>query len=294
MIEVIRAGALTTVQDLGRPGWAHLGVPRSGALDLPALRLANRLVGNPEGAAGLEMTLAGCAIRLERAGTVALTGAPARLVVDGRNAAYGVAVPVPAGGLVDVGAAGAGVRSYLAVAGGLAVPPVLGARATDTLSGLGPPVLRDHDRLPVGDPGGEPSTVDFTPWSQPRSPVRLRIRLGPRDDWFTAEAVELLAGSAYTVDVNSNRIAARLAGPALTRAVAGELPSEGLVLGAVQVPANGQPLVFLADHPTTGGYPVLGVVEPSDVPVVAQLRPGDEVRFTVHKGGRRGSEQRSR
>jgi biotin-dependent carboxylase-like uncharacterized protein len=277
VIEVVRAGVLTTVQDLGRPGWAHLGVPRSGALDPPALTLANRLVGNPDAAAGLEITLTGCAIRLVEAGTLALTGAPARLSVAGRSAGYGVAVPVPAGATVDIGPVRDGVRSYLAVAGGIAVPPVLGSRATDTLSGLGPPVLSDGMTLPVGAATGPASTVDFTPWSATERPAGLRLRLGPRDGWFTPEAVRVLLSSEYTVRMESNRVGARLAGPGLTRAVAGELPSEGLVLGAVQVPADGQPLVFLADHPTTGGYPVIGVV--ADVSVLAQLRPGDTVRF---------------
>jgi len=279
VIEVLRAGALTTVQDLGRPGWAHLGVPRSGALDQPAFRLANRLVSNPEGAAALEVTVTGCALRLAARTTIALTGAPAALTVAGRPASYGVAVPVPAGGVVDVGRASSGVRSYLAVAGGIAVPPVLGSRSTDTLSGLGPAALRDGARLPVGEDAGPPSTVDFTPWSAPPAPLELRIRLGPRDDWFTADAIRVLLRSAYTIGVASNRVGARLAGPSLRRAVAGELPSEGLVLGAVQVPADGQPLVFLADHPTTGGYPVVGVVDDADLPLLAQVRPGDSVMF---------------
>ncbi|MCW6003215.1 biotin-dependent carboxyltransferase family protein [Micromonospora sp. CPCC 205371] len=275
-MDILRAGPLTTVQDLGRPGWAHLGVPRSGALDQPALRLANRLVGNAEDAAGLEITAAGCAVRLQAAGTVALTGALARVTVGGRPACYGVPVAAPAGAVVEVGRAEYGVRSYLAVAGGIVLPPVLGSRSTDMLSGLGPAPLRDGDVLPIG-PASTPSTVDFVPWQPPPAVLTLRVRLGPRRDWFTSDAVEALLGTQYTVSPVSNRVGARLSGAALPRAREGELPSEGVVLGAVQVPASGQPLIFLADHPTTGGYPVIAVVD--DVSPLAQAAPGTTVRF---------------
>ncbi|MEN3303946.1 MAG: hypothetical protein V7603_148 [Micromonosporaceae bacterium] len=279
MIEVLDAGVLTTVQDLGRPGLAHLGVPRSGALDQPALRLANRLVGNPEGAAGLEVTLSGCALRFGRAATVALAGAAADLTVADRPAGFGAPVPVPAGATVRVAPARYGVRSYLAVDGGIAVPAVLGSRSTDTLCGLGPPPLRDGMVLPLGPRAGRVSTVDSTPWSAPPSTLELRVRPGPRDDWFTGDALGTLHRQPYTLSPVSNRIGARLSGPALARRVCGELPSEGLSLGAVQVPADGQPLVFLADHPTTGGYPVIAVVHPADVFLLAQARPGTTVRF---------------
>ncbi|MEV4821730.1 biotin-dependent carboxyltransferase family protein [Micromonospora sp. NPDC049274] len=276
-IEVLRAGALTTVQDLGRPGWAHLGVPRSGALDPTALRLANRLVGNPEQAAGLEITLTGCTLRLTHAATVAITGAEVAVRAGDRPGDTGRPLTVPAGTVLRVGPARRGVRSWLAVAGGIDVPPVLGSRATDTLAGLGPPVLRDGDRLPLGVPVAEPAPVDVTVGPPPAPELHLSVRLGPRDDWFTPSALDLLFGTPYTVSPVSNRVGARLAGAALPRAVAGELPSEGIVLGAVQVPADGQPLIFLADHPTTGGYPVMGVV--TDVTPLAQARPGTTVRF---------------
>ncbi|MEH1164776.1 biotin-dependent carboxyltransferase family protein [Micromonospora sp. CPCC 205539] len=276
-IEVLRAGALTTVQDLGRPGWAHLGVPRSGALDPAALRLANRLVGNPEDAAGLEITLTGCAVRLTKAATVAVVGAEVAVRAGERPGDTGRPLSMPAGTVLRVGPARHGVRSWLAVTGGIDVPLVLGSRATDTLSGLGPRPLRDGDRLPLGVPVGEPPSVDSTVGPPPRSALHLTLRLGPRDDWFTPTALDRLLGTAYTVSPLSNRVGARLAGATLPRTVAGELPSEGIVLGAVQVPADGQPLIFLADHPTTGGYPVIGVV--SDVTPLAQARPGTTVRF---------------
>jgi biotin-dependent carboxylase-like uncharacterized protein len=281
MIAVVKAGLLTTVQDLGRPGYAHLGVARSGALDQPALLRANRLVGNPDTAAGLETTLTGATLRAESAVTIAITGAPALVSVDGTPAEFGAAVTVPAGSLLEIGAASAGVRSYLAVAGGITVAPVLGSRSTDTLSGLGPPPLRPGYVLPVGgqpalplDPPDPASTSD-----RPDAEVVLRIRLGPRYDWFGVPAREALVSEAYTLSVKSNRVGARLTGAPLGRAVTGELPSEGIVLGAVQVPADGQPLIFLADHPTTGGYPVIAVVERADLPLLAQARPGTTVRF---------------
>ncbi|MFI0791909.1 biotin-dependent carboxyltransferase family protein [Micromonospora rubida] len=276
-IEVLRAGALTTVQDQGRPGWAHLGVPRSGALDPAALRLANRLVGNPEAAAGLEITLTGCTLRLTRAGTVAITGADVDVWIGDRPGDVGRPLAVPAGAVVRVGPARTGLRSWLAVAGGIAVAPVLGSRSTDTLSGLGPPPLRDGDTLPLGAPPGDPAPVDGTVGRPAPAELLLGLRPGPRDEWFTPAAFDLLYGTAYTVSAVSNRVGARLVGAPLPRAVAGELPSEGIVLGAVQVPADGQPLIFLADHPTTGGYPVVGVVD--DVTGLAQARPGTTVRF---------------
>lgn len=285
MLDVVRAGALTTVQDLGRPGWAHLGVPRSGAVDAPALLAGNRLVGNPAGAAGLETTLTGCVLRFTARGVVAVTGAQARVTIDGHEVRQGHAVEVPAGGLLDVGSATAGVRSYVAVAGGVAVDRVLGSRSTDTLSGLGPPGLTAGTVLAVGDVGDHPRGGDDMREEAARparaSGGRVRLRLGPRDDWFPSEALDVLTSTAWTVSPASNRVAARLDGPALTRTVERELPSEGLVLGAVQVPGDGRPLVFLADHPTTGGYPVVGVVEPEDLPVVAQARPGASLRFDL-------------
>lgn len=279
VLSVVRAGVLTTVQDLGRPGLAALGVPRSGAADAAALRLGNRLVGNPEGAAGLEVTLSGCAVRAGAAMTVAVTGARAEVRVGGRAVEWGVPVSVRAGEVVEVGAAWAGVRAYLAVGGGIAVAPVLGSRATDTLSGLGPAVVRDGDVVPVGVPPGAPAGVDVAPYPVPGGEIVPRVWPGPRVEWFTGAAVEVLLGAAYRVSPTSNRVGARLSGPALERAVRGELPSEGLVLGAVQVPTGGEPLVFLADHPTTGGYPVIAVVEPADLPLLAQARPGTVVRF---------------
>ncbi|MFD7999028.1 5-oxoprolinase subunit C family protein [Streptomyces mirabilis] len=280
-LAVVRAGALTTVQDRGRPGHAHLGVPRSGALDAPAAALANRLVGNPVGAAVLETTLNGCALRPRSVVTVAVTGAPCPVTVGGRPAPWGAPVRVPAGALLDIGPAHAGVRSYVAVAGGVAVDPVLGSRSTDLLSGLGPPPLTDGTVLPLGRPDGVHTRVDVVPHPGPPSELVLRVTPGPRDDWFTTSALRTLATGTYRVSSASNRIGLRTEGPSLERAVSGELPSEGMVLGAVQVPPDGRPVVFLADHPTTGGYPVIAVVRGADLPAAAQAVPGTPVRFMV-------------
>ncbi|MGF0173012.1 biotin-dependent carboxyltransferase family protein [Streptomyces sp. Marseille-Q5077] len=280
-LSVVRAGALTTVQDLGRPGHAHLGVPRSGALDGPAAALVNRLVGNAPEAAVLESTLNGCAVRPRSTVTVAVGGAPCRVTVDGRPVAWGAAVRVPAGALLEVGAAVSGVRSYVAVSGGIAVEPVLGSRSTDLLSGLGPPPLTDGTVLPLGRPTRLHARVDVAPQPAPPGELVLRVTPGPRDDWFTPAAVRAFTSRPYRVSAASNRIGLRTEGPALERALTRELPSEGVVLGAVQVPPDGRPVVFLADHPTTGGYPVIAVVRAADLPAAAQAVPGTPVRFVA-------------
>jgi biotin-dependent carboxylase-like uncharacterized protein len=283
-LTVLDAGPLTTVQDGGRAGWAHLGVPRAGALDGGAADLANRLVGNSPGAALLETTVGGVTVRVSAAMAVAVTGAAAPVEVDGRAVAFGEAVAVPAGATVRVGPATDGVRSYLAVAGGVHVDPVLGSRSTDTLAWVGPPRLTEGDVLPVGPARSAPRAVDVPAVrrsAHPDAVAELRFLPGPRVDWFDTDAVAALTGAPYAVTSESNRIGLRLDGAALARARAGELPSEGIVLGAVQVPPSGQPLVFLNDHPTTGGYPIIGVVVGDDLPVCAQLRPGERVRFTL-------------
>ncbi len=174
MLEVLRAGPLTTVQDLGRPGYAHLGVPRSGALDQPALGAANALVGNGSGTAGLEITLLGCVLRFHLRVLIAVTGAPAPVRVDGVPTPFAAPVTVPAGATVHIGRTERGVRTYLAVAGGIDVPPVLGSRSTDTLSGLGPNPLRDKDMLPLGLVTGTPSTVEV-----PDCPSTVELRARP-------------------------------------------------------------------------------------------------------------------
>lgn len=282
-VSVVRAGALTTVQDLGRTGYAHLGVPRSGALDPGAVRLVNRLLGNEEGAAVLETTVTGCAVRPRGAVTVAVGGAPCPVTMDGRPVAWGTVVRVGPGRLLEVGAAVRGLRSYVGFGGGVAVDPVLGSRSTDLLSGLGPAPLSDGQVLPLGAVTAVRGSVDAPPWPGPPDGLVLRVRLGPRDDWFTPGALRTLATGVWRVSSASNRIGLRTEGPALERAVARELPSEGMALGAVQVPPDGRPVVFLADHPTTGGYPVVGVVREADLAAAAQAVPGTVVRFVPYR-----------
>ncbi|MET8167117.1 biotin-dependent carboxyltransferase family protein [Streptomyces sp. NPDC005329] len=280
-VSVVRAGALTTVQDRGRPGHAHLGVPRSGALDAPAAALVNRLVGNPPDAAVLETTLTGCALRPRSDVTVAVGGAPCRVTADGRPVAWGAPVRVPAGALLDIGPAVFGVRTYVALAGGVVVEPVLGSRSTDLLSGLGPAPLTDGTVLPLGRELVPHARVDVAPQPAPPTELALRVTLGPRDDWFTPDALRAFTSRTFLVSSASNRIGLRTEGPALERARSGELASEGMVLGAVQVPPAGRPVVFLADHPTTGGYPVIGVVRAGDLAAAAQAVPGTPVRFVA-------------
>ncbi|MFE9258312.1 biotin-dependent carboxyltransferase family protein [Streptomyces sp. NPDC006879] len=280
-LEVVRAGALSTVQDLGRPGYAHLGVPRSGALDSRAHRWGNRVLGNPESAATLETTVDGMALRAMSSLTVCVAGAPCAVRVDGHPAAWGTPVHVPAGSVVDVGRAVRGVRSYLAVRGGIDVSPVLGSRACDLLSGLGPELPLSPGRiLPVGLARGPLPGADLTALPAPPDSLLLPLRRGPRTDWFTPRALTALGQGAYRVSCDSNRIGLRTeGGPALERARSEELPSEGMVLGSVQVPPDGQPVVFLADHPVTGGYPVIGVVPATALDGAAQALPGTPVRF---------------
>ncbi len=283
-IEVISAGALTTVQDLGRPGWAHIGVPRSGAADRPALRLANRLVGNAEGAPGLEITLSGPRLRFDEPTVVALTGAPTDATVGDRTVPMQLAFALQAGDVLNIRTARVGLRTYVAFSGGIDVPLALGSAATDLLTGLGPARLTPGDLLRVGAAwGGRTSgTPALQPPPLPELPriPHLRTVIGPRNDWFTAESIKRLATEPFTVNHASNRIGLRLDGPRLDRARPGELLSEGLVPGAIQVPPDGRPILLLADHPTTGGYPVIAVVVSDDQPIVAQLRPGQQLRFS--------------
>ena len=269
MIEIVEPGPLATVQDGGRPGFAALGVARSGAFDRAALRLANRLVGNPDDAAAIEVTLGGLRVRLDTATTIALTGAICPGAPD-----WGVPVSLPAGATIRLGVPPTGLRSYLAIRGGIAVPPVLGSRSTDTLSGLGPAPLRAGDRLPLGS---AIAPVLGTAAAAPVARAVLRIRFGPREDWFTAAARGLLLDAEWTVRPESDRVGLRLAGPALERARSGELASEPTLPGALQVPPDGRPIMFGPDAPVTGGYPVIAVV--TDLDPAAQLRPGDTVRF---------------
>jgi biotin-dependent carboxylase-like uncharacterized protein len=279
VLTVLTPGTLTTVQDGGRDGWAAIGVPRSGAADRTSAGLANRLVGNRDDAAILEVTAGGLRLRAERTVLVAVTGAPAPLQIEDRSAPLNAPVTVPAGAVLALGVPAAGLRSYVAVRGGVDVPVVLGSRSTDTLSGLGPPPLAAGDRLPVGTAAADEPFVDVAAVRSPDPAPVLRVLPGPRRSWLAPSAWTALTTAPWTVTADSDRVGLRIAGPRLERARDGELPSEGLVPGAVQVPPDGAPVLFLADHPVTGGYPVLAVVVTDDMPAAAQLRPGDALRF---------------
>ncbi len=278
-LTVARPGALTTVQDDGRPGLAHLGVPRSGSLHRSAHHLANRLVGNRERNAVLETTVDGVAVVAGDDLDVAVTGALADVSVDGRSVGWSVAVRVRAGQTLEVGRARLGVRSYIAVSGGFAVARVLGSSSTDLLSGLGPPPLMGGDVLALGPPTGCAPAVDMSPYPLPPDPIELLVHPGPRRDWLSDAGMATLAHGVWSVSSQSNRVGLRLTGPPVERARHDELPSEGLVLGAVQSLPDGGLVAFLADHPTTGGYPVVMIVDPSSLDACAQARPGQAVRF---------------
>lgn len=279
-VTVRRAGSLTTIQDHGRPGFAHLGVPPSGALDRPACSLANRLVGNPENAAVLETTLDGVALVFSADSVVAVTGALAPLYLDSAAVSLSLPVVVRKGQVLEVGTAVAGVRSYIAVGGGLRPPLTLGSAATDLLSGLGPPPLRRGETLLVGPSPEFVPAVDLAPYPIPATEIELLVHHGPREEWLTREGLARLYSERFIVAPASNRIALRLIGREIRRRHSGELPSEGMVSGAVQCLPSGQLVILLADHPTTGGYPVVGVLDPASLPLCGQARPGTALRFT--------------
>ncbi|MFF2268718.1 5-oxoprolinase/urea amidolyase family protein [Cellulosimicrobium cellulans] len=283
-VEVLATGPLVLVEDEGRPGLAAIGVGPSGAADRTSHALANRLVGNLTSAATLEVALGGLALRFRERAVVALTGAAVPATVDGLPVGMNAPVPVPAGGVLRLGLAARGLRTYVAVRGGVTPDAVLGSRSRDTLAGIGPTPLRPGDELSVGAPvvGRWPvagvAPVRHVPGElRPgeRAGAVLEVLPAPRADWFLPGAWQALR-ALRTVSADSDRVAIRLDGQAVPRR-AGELPSEGLVRGAVQVPPDGRPVVFLADRPVTGGYPVIGVLRADDVDRAAQLRPGDHV-----------------
>ena len=278
-LRVLAAGAFTTVQDLGRPGRAALGVSRSGALDRAALRIGNRLLGNDEGAAALEIVMGGFTARAETDTWVCVTGGLAEIGVDGRPVSAYAPQRVPAGAEVRIGPVTAGLRAYLAVRGGVVAPAALGSRARDVLAGLGPDPVRAGDVLSVGTTASAIPVLDVFPWSVPGPLIEAPIAAGPRADWFAPEALGTLGAATWTVSSHADRVGVRLDGPELVRARHDELPSEGVRPGAIQVPPHGRPVVLLADGPVTGGYPVIAVVTDAAIDALGQARPGDRVRF---------------
>lgn len=278
-LRVERVSLLATVQDLGRPGLGHLGVSPSGAFDRPALRQANALIGNDASAAGLECLRGGLTLRATADHLVAVTGAAAALSIDARSVEHGRALHLPAGSTLTVGVPPLGLRTYVAAAGGIAIDPVLGSRSTDTLAGLGPSKLAPGDELPVGPTTGAGAELDV-PWSPRLGEATIEVVLGPRDSYLTADALSRLLGEPWTVTGQCDRIGLRLSGPALERAITDEVPSEPCVRGSIQITSDGTPIVFGPDHPVTGGYPVVAVVIDSHTDRLAQLAPGDTLRFT--------------
>ena len=280
VLEVLAPGPLTLVQDLGRPGLAHLGVGRSGAADRRSHALANRLVANPKDLATLAITMGGFTARVHGGSVdVALTGADAGPRAGGIPFGINSIRRLEEGDVLTLGIPRAGLRTYLAVRGGIAVAPVLGSRGYDTLSQIGPAPLQRGDIVAVGPAPEEFPELDQAP-APPLTagPVQLRVVPGPRDDWF--DDPDALARTAWTVSGHSNRVGVRLSGPPLSPRWPGrQLPSEGTVRGAIQVPPSGQPVILGPDHPVTGGYPVIGVVADSDTDTLAQLRPGQSVRL---------------
>lgn len=295
-IVVMNPGPLTLVEDLGRRGSAALGLSPSGALDRGALVLANALLGNAHGAPGLEVLLGGLRLRFVTGTSVAVTGAEGSVTVNGTDIELNQAVRVPPGAVMAFAPPAFGIRYYLAVSGGIAAPALLGSCSADLLSGEGPPPLKTGDTLafarnsrPVpgpGDPEAGPGVPAlpadnrvFRRAPDPDRPLTVRVDRGPRADWFDAESLRRLTSQLWTVSPQSNRIGARLLGRPLTQRRAEELPSEGAVHGALQVPPSGLPTVFLADHPVTGGYPVIAVARRADLDLLGQARPGQRIRF---------------
>ena len=287
LLEVLDGGILTTVQDLGRTGYQRYGVPQSGALDSYALRVGNILVGNPDGAAGLEMTLAGPRLRILADTVLAVTGADVQGQLNDVPFPPWQATAAPAGAILSFGDMARGMRAYLAVAGGIDVPPVMGSRSTYVRARLGGHEgrpLRPGDLLPAAGAGpldrvyGRRLPDEGIPVPQMPFPV-LRVVLGPHTDAFSPEGVAAFLDAAYTISPQSDRTGYRLQGPAVEHSGGADIVSEGVPLGAIQVAGDGMPMVLLADRGTTGGYTKLATIVSVDLPLLAQATPGDVVTF---------------
>lgn len=284
---IVKPGMLTTIQDRGRWGYQAEGVPVAGPMDLTAHRAANALVGNDPGAAALEVTLLGPELAFEDERGVAITGAEFDVLVNGRAVAHNRGFVVPRGGVVRFGRRVRGSRAYVAVAGGIDVPPTLGSRATHLISamgGLDGRPLAAGQRLPLGVPRRRtPIDADATTHLPPL-PGRhatIRVLLGPQDDYFSPAAVEALQSSPYTISNKSDRMGFRLDGPVLLHARGADIISDATPLGVLQVPASGQPILLMADRQTAGGYPKIATAITADMATAGQLGPGDTISFRV-------------
>jgi biotin-dependent carboxylase-like uncharacterized protein len=280
VLEILRTGPLALVQDLGRAGLAHLGVTRSGAADRGAHALANRLVANPDDRATIEVTMGAFAARV-RGGDIdiAVTGTDPFAAVDSMPFGANSVQHVGDGELITLGVPRSGLRSYLAVRGGIDVAPVLGSRSYDVLSAIGPPPLRPGDVLPIGEHTEQYPELDQAPVAPIADRlVDLLVVPGPRDGWI-ADA-DALVDTVWIASDRSDRVGMRLQGrPLVHRDPSCQLPSEGVTRGAIQVPPNGLPVILGPDHPVTGGYPVVGVIADRDLDKIAQVRPGQHVRL---------------
>jgi antagonist of KipI len=288
---VIRPGMLTTIQDRGRWGFQSRGVPVAGPMDPLAHRLANALVGNDPDAAALEVTLLGPELEFEEERLVAVAGAEFALALDGRAIATGPARAgafgaflVPAGARLRFGARVRGARAYMAISGGVDVPPVLESRSTHVISGMGGHPLRAGDRIPLGRPSesrraAKPPEEPIVPLPDGRA--RVRVLAGPQQEQFAGNALDMLQSGPYVIAQDSDRMGFRLQGPVLTHAGSADIISDATPLGVLQVPASGMPILLMADRQTTGGYPKIATAITADLPVVAQLAPGDAIDFVV-------------
>ena len=297
MIVVQKPGLLASVQDLGRHGHRQLGICPGGALDVLALTLANRLVGNVDGAAGLELTMGGCEVRFETDTRIALAGDDFGAQLDGVPLWPCWSVPVAAGQVLKLtganaaGAKKAGLRSWLAVAGGIDVAPVLGSRSTDLKAGFGGHegrALRKGDKLPLGasrldaaQRARKPFGLRGPDWGaeEADAAIALRVLPGPEFEQFTLAAREVLWGERWRITSQSNRMGSRLAGTELRRKRAGDMLSSGVIPGTIQVPPSGQPIILMGDAQTTGGYPRIGVVIRADLWKLAQAPLNGKLRL---------------
>ncbi len=284
MIRVLDPGPQTTVQDLGRRGYLRYGIPESGPVDRAAFVLANRLVGNPDDAAGLECTLRGARLEMTGSGTLAATGAEMELTVNDREAPRWRAVRVRAGDVVRLGPAQSGVRGYLAFAGGVDVPRVLGSRATylrGQLGGYNGRALRKGDELRCGQGPAPRAEWRVRPAAIPRydAEVVICVILGPQADRFTPNGIAAFLEGPYEMLPQSDRMGARLRGPKVTHSRGHDIISDGIPLGGIQVVGDGQPIVLLVDRQSTGGYTKIATVCSFDIGRVGQVRPGQRLGF---------------
>lgn len=279
-LEILETGPLALVEDLGRPGHAHLGVTRSGAADRRSHTLANRLVANAPDLATVEVTFGGFSARVHGGDVaIAVTGADADPSVNGKPFGTNSVVHVHDGQVISLGAPRTGLRSYVAVRGGIAVDAILGSRSYDVMSDIGPRPLRPGDVVRVGEHTGDMPEWDQAPVAALGDDVvELNVVPGPRDDWFTEP--DRLVHTDWVATDRSDRVGMRLSGrPLHLRSQDRQLPSEGATRGSIQVPPNGLPVILGPDHPVTGGYPVIGVLVDVDIDRAAQIRPGQQVRF---------------